>query len=195
MAFQLRENLGLEGVSAFNQEWQAYQQSVRDGEYQIARAGWIGDYQDPNTFLDMWVTNGGNNQTGWSSPTYDRLIEYASDVAQFLKEPEPFLADLKERERMRDLLAVWKGLPDGAERVKAAEAVRMQLFREAEAIIVQDAFPVLPLYFYVWSGLVKPEVGGFVTELEMPDGSRRPNLQDLHPLRGLRMRTVDGETR
>ncbi|MES1167392.1 MAG: peptide ABC transporter substrate-binding protein [Pseudomonadota bacterium] len=42
--------------------------------YQAGSTRWIGDYVDPNTFLDMWVTNGGNNNTGWSNAAYDRLI-------------------------------------------------------------------------------------------------------------------------
>ena len=37
----------------------------------------MGDYNDPNTYLDMFVTNGGNNQTGWSHAEYDRLIAEA----------------------------------------------------------------------------------------------------------------------
>jgi len=44
----------------------------------IARAGWIADYPDPNTFLDMFVTDGGNNRTGWSNPRYDELIARAA---------------------------------------------------------------------------------------------------------------------
>ena len=48
--------------------------SVDNGNYGIARAGWIGDYVDPNTFLDMWTTHGGNNRTGWSSARFDQLI-------------------------------------------------------------------------------------------------------------------------
>jgi oligopeptide transport system substrate-binding protein len=46
-------------------------------QYDIARYGWIGDYPDPATFLKMWVTNGGNNNTGWSNPEYDKLINDA----------------------------------------------------------------------------------------------------------------------
>ena len=64
----------------------------------------------------------------------------------------------------------------------------MQLFREAEALLVQEAFPILPVYFYVVSGLVAPRVGGFHAELVDADGTRRPNLQDLHPLRGMWIR-------
>src|SRR5690606_26675199 len=47
-------------------------------DYQLTRSGWIGDYADPNTFLEMWVTGGGNNETGYANPEYDALIEAAS---------------------------------------------------------------------------------------------------------------------
>jgi oligopeptide transport system substrate-binding protein len=50
-------------------------------DYEIARGGWYGDYVDPNTFLDMFVTGGGNNDTGWSNGEYDALIERAANEA------------------------------------------------------------------------------------------------------------------
>lgn len=61
-------------ITLNNQDWKVYLDSVDNGDYAIARAGWIGDYVDPNTFLDMWITDGGNNRTGWSNPRYDELI-------------------------------------------------------------------------------------------------------------------------
>ena len=79
VADQLRRNLGVE-VRAYNQEWQAYQASVRAGDYDLARAAWIGDYLDPNTFLDLFVSGGGNNQTGWGDPRYDAWIRAAADA-------------------------------------------------------------------------------------------------------------------
>jgi oligopeptide transport system substrate-binding protein len=73
----LKQNLGVD-VRLFNQEWKVYLDSQRTLSYQLSRAGWIGDYNDPNTFLDMWVTNGGNNNTGWSNKEYDKLIADAA---------------------------------------------------------------------------------------------------------------------
>lgn len=61
-------------ITLNNQDWKVYLDSVNNGNYQIARGGWIGDYVDPNSFLDMWVTDGGNNRTGWSDPRYDELV-------------------------------------------------------------------------------------------------------------------------
>lgn len=63
----------------------------------------------------------------------------------------------------------------------------MLLLAEAEAILVQKEFPIMPVYFYVDSGLRAPGLRGLYTELELPDGRRVPNLQSIHPLRALWM--------
>jgi oligopeptide transport system substrate-binding protein len=73
---QLKENLGID-VSLQNMEWNSWLSASANMKYDLCRGGWIGDYLDPNTFLDMFVTDGGNNQTGWSNPRYDKLIEAA----------------------------------------------------------------------------------------------------------------------
>jgi len=44
-------------------------------------AGWIGDYLDPTTFLEMWVADGGNNNTGWSSKKFENLLNKAENTA------------------------------------------------------------------------------------------------------------------
>ncbi|MDP4651027.1 MAG: ABC transporter substrate-binding protein, partial [Haliea sp.] len=61
-------------VTLSNQEWKVYLDSVSEMNFQIARRGWIGDYVDPNNFLDMYISGGGNNNTGFSDPVYDDLI-------------------------------------------------------------------------------------------------------------------------
>lgn len=69
-----RRNLGID-IGLINQEWKVYLDSQDTLAYDICRAGWIADYTDPNTFMDMWVTGGGNNDTGYSNPEYDALNE------------------------------------------------------------------------------------------------------------------------
>ena len=56
------------------QENKVYQNTMSNVDYDLARSSWVGDYDDPNTFLDMWVTGSGNNRTGWSDPRYDQLV-------------------------------------------------------------------------------------------------------------------------
>lgn len=60
------------------QEWKVYLNSQSSLDYDLSRSSWIGDYPDPNTFLDMFVTGGGNNRTGWSNANYDQLIASAA---------------------------------------------------------------------------------------------------------------------
>lgn len=71
-----KRHLGID-VELRNLEWGVYIDTVHSLDYTVARAGWVGDYADPNTFLDMFITGGENNETGWSSESYDRLITKA----------------------------------------------------------------------------------------------------------------------
>ncbi len=61
-------------VTMVNQEWKVYLDTRQNRDYTLCRYGWIGDYVDPNSFLDMWTTESGNNQTGWSNAQFDELI-------------------------------------------------------------------------------------------------------------------------
>jgi oligopeptide transport system substrate-binding protein len=71
-----KKNLGID-VELDQAEWQVYLDRQSKLDYQVSRAGWIGDYADPMTFMDMFVTGGGNNQTGWSNKDYDAAIALA----------------------------------------------------------------------------------------------------------------------
>ena len=64
-------------VQLDNQEWATFLQTRKDGDYSIARNGWIADYNDPMSFLDMWLTGGGNNDAQYANPEYDSLIQQA----------------------------------------------------------------------------------------------------------------------
>ncbi len=71
-----QEELGVT-VTLVNQDWAVFLQERKDGNYSIARNGWIADYNDPMCFLDMWVTGGGNNDAQYTNPDYDALIKAA----------------------------------------------------------------------------------------------------------------------
>lgn len=184
VADQLRRSLGLD-VSAYNQEWQAYQHAVHSQNYEVARAGWVGDYEDPNTFLDLWVTNGGNNETGWSDLVYDRLLAAAAAVDTFIAAPDALLTALPHPEAIESRLADWRAARDVPSRLQQAARVRMELLRAAEERLLSEGLPIIPLYFYTISGMVRPSVKGFYTRLQGSDGSVRPNPRDIHPLRDI----------
>ncbi|WP_432204382.1 peptide ABC transporter substrate-binding protein [Cetobacterium somerae] len=71
-----KKNLGVD-VDLKNEEWAVFQNTRSSKNYDIARHGWIADYNDPMNFLDLWVSNGGNNDAGYSNPEYDNLIKEA----------------------------------------------------------------------------------------------------------------------
>lgn len=72
-----KQNLGVE-VGITVQDWKVYLDSQDNLNYDICRSGWSPDYLDPMTFIDMFVTNGGNNDTGWSDKEYDALVARAN---------------------------------------------------------------------------------------------------------------------
>ncbi|QDT13786.1 peptide ABC transporter substrate-binding protein [Planctomycetes bacterium K23_9] len=73
---QLQNNLNVK-IELQNMEWGSYLDKRKQKDYEIARAGWIADYPDPNTFLDMWITDGPQNDTNWSNQEFDRLLQDA----------------------------------------------------------------------------------------------------------------------
>jgi oligopeptide transport system substrate-binding protein len=128
---QLGDNLNVE-ISLRNTEWKIYLELMDNLEYDIIRSGWIGDYGDPNTFFDMWVTGGGNNRAGWSHARYDELVR------QSQLEPD--------------------------------HDKRLELFAQMEKILVEEEFPIMPIYIYVNQGLLSEQVLGW-----------HKNVRDLHP--------------
>lgn len=88
-------------VATRNEEWSTYNNSLRQGQYDIARRAWGGDYLDPNTFLDQFITGGANNDPQYDNPEYDALIEAAKTES----DPQARLAKLHDAEAIlvRDL--------------------------------------------------------------------------------------------
>jgi oligopeptide transport system substrate-binding protein len=72
-----RQTLGIE-VELRNVEWKIYLDMQTRMEFDVIRRAWIADYNDPNTFLDMFTSANGNNNTGFASPEYDKLVAAAA---------------------------------------------------------------------------------------------------------------------
>jgi len=73
------EQLGVP-VSLRTEEWKVYLGSLQKLDFDVARSAWVGDYDDPNTFLGCFLTQSGNNCTGYSNPEYDHLIAEANKL-------------------------------------------------------------------------------------------------------------------
>jgi len=84
-----REVLGV-NMQLTRQEWTVYLNTQSKLDYDLCRSSWVGDYNDPNTFMDMFLTGGGNNRTGWSNKDYDDLIGAAAREVDIAKRDELF---------------------------------------------------------------------------------------------------------
>lgn len=72
-----KEHLGI-SVDLVKQEWKIYLASMKEKNYHLCRSSWVGDYNDPGTFLEMFLSGSGNNRTGWANASYDELIAAAA---------------------------------------------------------------------------------------------------------------------
>ena len=98
---QWKQNLGVT-VPLRNMEFRTYLVARSNKEYKgFARAGWVGDYMDPYTFLDLFSTPTGNNASGWWDPEYVRMLEEANRMLdpqkryELLAKAEAFLLDVQ----------------------------------------------------------------------------------------------------
>lgn len=89
------DELGIE-AGLRNQEWKVYLNTLSTLDYDVARSSWVGDYNDPNTFLECMLTGNGNNRTGWSNAQYDRLVNDANGLTDSAKR----MAMLQEAEKI-----------------------------------------------------------------------------------------------
>jgi oligopeptide transport system substrate-binding protein len=125
-------------------EWKVYLAAQSAIDFDVSRSAWIGDYNDPNTFLDMFMSNNGNNRTGWKNARYDELMR------------------------------------EGNQQIDPKK--RMKLLHEAEALLVRDELPIIPLYFYV---------GVAFLDTNRIEGVHF-NILDEHPIHAIKKKSVAG---
>jgi len=84
-----REELGIE-IELRQIERKIFFSAQSRLDYDISASSWIGDYNDANTFLDLYMSNSGNNRTGWKNPRYDELIRQANQQLDLDRRAELF---------------------------------------------------------------------------------------------------------
>jgi oligopeptide transport system substrate-binding protein len=84
-----RDNLGIQ-MNLRQVEWKVLLSSYSHLDYEVARSSWVGDYDDANTFLDCFMSDNGNNRTGWKNANYDALINEANQQTDVKKREQLF---------------------------------------------------------------------------------------------------------
>ena len=76
-----RRDLGITSIHLRAQEWKVYLNTQDLIDFDLCLSAWIGDYNDPQTFIDMFVTAGGNNDTNWGNSQYDQMLQTSENTA------------------------------------------------------------------------------------------------------------------
>ena len=133
-----------------NQEWNTFLNTRKEGNFSIARNGWVADYNDPICFLDMWVTKSGNNDVQFGKGAHKDLAIYSLDLT-------PYGYDTKVEngtwaETYDVLISDIKGCTDNEN--------RYAMMHIAEDMLMSTGC-IVPLYFYTDIYMLDDSVQGY----------------------------------
>lgn len=137
-------------LNLVNQEWNTFLNTRKDGDYSIARNGWVADYNDPICFLDMWVSASGNNDVQFGKGANADLAMYSLDLT-------PYGYDVKVEngtwaETYDVLISSIKSCTD--------KDARYAMMHIAEDMLMSTGC-LTPLYFYTDIYMLDDSVQGF----------------------------------
>ena len=137
-------------VNLVNQEWNTFLNTRKDGGYTIARNGWLADYNDPISFLDMWITESGNNDVQFGKDAHADIAMYSLD-----------LTDLGYDVKVEN--GTWAETYDviiGLIKTCTDTETRYALMHRAEDLLMSTGC-IVPLYFYTDIYMLDENVEGF----------------------------------
>lgn len=133
-----------------NQEWNTFLNTRKAGDFSVARNGWLADYNDPISFLDMWVTSSGNNDVQFGKGDNATVAAYSLD-----------LTDLGYDVKVEN--GTWAETYDvviGLIKTCTDNAKRYELMHRAEDLLMSTGC-IVPLYFYTDLFMLDDSVQGF----------------------------------
>ena len=137
-------------VNLVNQEWNTFLNTRKEGGYTIARNGWLADYNDPISFLDMWITESGNNDVQFGKDAHADIAMYNLD-----------LTDLGYDVKVEN--GTWAETYDvliGLVKTCTDTETRYELMHRAEDLLMSTGC-ITPLYFYTDIFMLDENVEGF----------------------------------
>ncbi len=137
-------------VNLENQEWNTFLNTRKNGDYTVARNGWLADYNDPISFLDMWTTVSGNNDVQFGKGEHKDLAMYSVDVTDLG-------VDLKVEN------GTWAETYDALiAEIKACTDIekRYALMHAAEDLLMSTGC-ITPIYYYTDIYMIDDSVEGF----------------------------------
>ena len=133
-----------------NQEWNTFLNTRKNGDYSIARNGWIADYNDPLSFLDMWTTQSGNNDVQFGKGAHATVAAYDLDLTAYGY--DIVVEDGTWAETYDVLIPLIKTCSDNE--------TRYALMHVAEDLLMSTG-AIVPLYFYTDLYMIDESIEGF----------------------------------
>ena len=133
-----------------NQEWATFLNTRKAGDYSVARNGWLGDYNDPISFLDMWTTFSGNNDVQFGKGANADLAIYDLDLTEYGYDID--VEDGTWADTYDVLISEIKSCTD--------KETRYELMHEAEDMLM-DTGCLTPIYYYTDQYMLSSKVKGF----------------------------------
>ena len=133
-----------------NQEWNTFLNTRKNGDYSVARNGWLADYNDPICFLDMWTTVSGNNDVQFGKGEHKDLAMYDLDLTPYGIEYK--VEDATWAETYDVLIGEIKACTD--------TETRYEMMHLAEDILMSTGC-IVPLYFYTDIFMIDDSIQGF----------------------------------
>lgn len=136
-------------ISLQNQEWNTFLETRKNGDYSIARNGWVADYNDPICFLDMWTTASGNNDVQFGKGDHAKLAMYNLDLTKFGGKK---IENGTWAETYDVLISMIKSCTKDED--------RYEMMHMAEDMLM-DTGCIVPLYYYTDLYMINKSVEGF----------------------------------
>ena len=133
-----------------NQEWNTFLNTRKDGNYSVARNGWLADYNDPICFLDMWTSGSGNNDVQFGKGAHADLKMYDLDLTKWGYDVK--VEDGTWAETYDVLISKIKTCTDSTK--------RYEMMHLAEDILMSTGC-IVPLYYYTDLYMIDDSVQGF----------------------------------
>ena len=133
-----------------SQEWNTFLNTRKEGEYSVARNGWLADYNDPICFLDMWTSGSGNNDVQFGKGAHAELKMYNLDLTGLGYTTK--VENGTWAETYDVLIAAIKAETDNAK--------RYEMMHMAEDMLMATGC-IVPLYYYTDLYMIDSSVEGF----------------------------------
>ena len=143
-------NIGIT-MNLENKDWSTFLETRKQGQYDVARNGWVADYDDPSSYLTMWTTQSGNNDCQFGKGAHASAAIYSADLNVD--------GSISDDEKNLTWAQSYDVLVDKSNK-EADQTKRFKYLHAAEDVLMSTG-AICPVYYYTDLYMIKPSISGF----------------------------------